>query len=100
MVTGRRAACRSSWHSASLSAALGLGEAAKSGRRAAFNAMAGQKASSTSESEDGSSSMPGWARAMQTQQSARHHRQTALHVIQSGDRGGHGATPDIKERED
>jgi len=37
---------------------------------------------------------------MQTQQSARHHRQTALHVIQSGDRGGHGATPDIKERED
>jgi type IV secretion system protein TrbL len=83
-----------------LSAALGLGEAAESGRRAAFNAMAGQKASTTSESEDGSSSMPGWARAMQTQQSARHHRQTALHVIQSGDRGGHGATPDIKERED
>jgi type IV secretion system protein TrbL len=37
---------------------------------------------------------------MKAQQSARHHRQTAMHAVQSGDRGGHGATPDIKERED
>ncbi|NKJ40679.1 P-type conjugative transfer protein TrbL [Novosphingobium sp. SG720] len=83
-----------------LSAAFGLGEAAESGRRAAFNAMTGQTASTAAEPTDSSSPMPGWARAMQAQQRSRHHRQTALHAIQSGDRGGHGAPPDIKERED
>ncbi|QPI72196.1 P-type conjugative transfer protein TrbL [Sphingobium sp. Cam5-1] len=83
-----------------MSAALGLGEAAESGRQAAFNAMTGRTASAASETTDSASSMPGWARAMKAQQSARHHRQTAMHAVQSGDRGGHGATPDIKERED
>ena len=83
-----------------MSAALDLGEAAESGRQAAFSAMTGRTASAASEAADGASSMPGWARAMKAQQSARHHRQTAMHAVQSGDRGGHGATPDIKERED
>ena len=83
-----------------MSAALGLGEAAESGRQAPFNAMTGRPASAASETTDSASSMPGWARAMKAQQSARHHRQTAMHAVQSGDRGGHGATPDIKERED
>lgn len=83
-----------------ISAALGLGEAAESGRQAAFSAMTGRTASAASEAADGASSMPGWAKAMKAQQSARHHRQTAMHAVQSGDRGGHGATPDIKERED
>ena len=83
-----------------MSAALGLGEAAESGRQAAFSAMTGRTASAASEAADGASSMPGWAKAMKAQQSARHHRQTAMHAVQSGDRGGHGATPDIKERED
>ncbi|WP_179506226.1 MULTISPECIES: P-type conjugative transfer protein TrbL [unclassified Sphingomonas] len=83
-----------------LSAALGLGEAAESGRRAAFNAMTGRTTATATETTDSASAMPGWARAMQAQQRSRHHRQTALHAIQSGDRGGHGATPDIKERED
>lgn len=83
-----------------MSAALGLGEAAESGRRAAFGAMTGRTASATSETAESASPMPGWARAMKAQQSARHHRQTAMHAVQSGDRGGHGATPDIKERED
>ncbi len=83
-----------------VSAALGLGEAAESGRQAAFTAMTGQTASTASGTVDSSSSMPGWVRAMWAQQSVRHHRQTALHAVQSGDRGGHGATPDIKERED
>ena len=83
-----------------MSAALGLGEAAESGRQAAFNAMAGRDASAATQTPDSASSMPGWARAMRAQQSARHHRQTAIHAVQSGDRGGHGATPDIKERED
>ncbi|MCJ2182414.1 P-type conjugative transfer protein TrbL [Novosphingobium sp. 1949] len=83
-----------------MSAALGLGEAAESGRQAAFNAMTGRPASVAGDAADSASSMPGWARAMKAQQSARHHRQTAMHAVQSGDRGGHGATPDIKERED
>ncbi|MGJ0239971.1 P-type conjugative transfer protein TrbL [Novosphingobium fluoreni] len=83
-----------------MSAALGLGEAAESGRQAAFNAMTGRTASAAGDTADGPSSMPGWARAMKAQQSARHHRQTAMHAVQSGDRGGHGATPNIKERED
>jgi type IV secretion system protein TrbL len=44
--------------------------------------------------------MPGWARAMQSEQAKRHHRQVALHALQQGDRGGASATPDIKERND
>lgn len=83
-----------------MSTALGLGEAAESGRQAAFSAMTGRTASVAGDTADSASSMPGWARAMKAQQSARHHRQTAMHAVQSGDRGGHGATPDIKERED
>jgi len=83
-----------------MSATFGLGDAAQSGRQAAFNAMTGRAGSAAEASEGASASMPGWARAMKAQQTARHHRQTAMHAIQSGDRGGHGATPDIKERED
>jgi type IV secretion system protein TrbL len=37
---------------------------------------------------------------MRGQQTARHHRQIALHTLQQGDRGGASATPDIKERDD
>jgi type IV secretion system protein TrbL len=43
--------------------------------------------------------MPGWARDLQSSQSRRHHRQMAMHTLQGGDRGGHGATPDIKEKD-
>jgi type IV secretion system protein TrbL len=82
-----------------VSAALGLGEAAEAGRQGAFYAMAGRTAPAASATED-ASSVPGWARAMKDQASARHHRQTAIHAISQGDRGGAGATPDIKERED
>lgn len=83
-----------------LSATLGLGEAAAAGRRGAFNAMAGHGPSIAGDASDGTSSMPGWARAMKAQQTSRHHRQTAVQAVQSGDRGGHGVTPDIQERED
>jgi type IV secretion system protein TrbL len=57
-----------------------------------FNASSGG-----SESDD---RMPGWARAMKAQQSTRHHGQAAMRAVEQGDRGGHGANPDIKERED
>ncbi|MGV7120452.1 P-type conjugative transfer protein TrbL [Sphingopyxis sp. 550A] len=85
-----------------MSSALGIGEAAESGRQAAFNAMTGRAAAAGAAGETGSeaSAMPGWARAMKAQQTTRHHGQAAIHTINQGDRGGHGATPDIKERDD
>lgn len=82
-----------------MSAALGLSEAAESGRQAAFKAMAG-KTDGSSDTGSHSAAMPAWARAMKTQQSNRHHGQAAMHAVQQGDRGGHAATPDIKERDD
>lgn len=83
-----------------MSAALGLGEAAETGRQAAFNALTNRTVSAGAGGEAGSSSMPDWARAIKSQQTARHHGQAAMHAVNQGDRGGHGATPDIKERED
>lgn len=79
------------------SSALGLGEAASQGRAAAWNALNRSGSGGTSPSGDGD--VPAWARAMRGQQTARHHRQVAMHTLQQGDRGGASATPDIKERE-
>jgi type IV secretion system protein TrbL len=83
-----------------MSSALGLTDAAESGRQAAFDAMTGRNASSGGGKTGGASAMPDWAQSMKAQASARHHGQAAIHTIQQGDRGGHGASPDIKERED
>ena len=79
----------------------GLRSAAERGERAAL--MAGARTSGgsdTSASASGADEAPGWARQMRSEQSARHHRQVALHAVRDGDRGGAGATPDISERED
>ena len=81
-----------------MSDTLGLGEAAISGREAAWNAINGRPPSSGGASA--SEAMPGWARAMQNEQAKRHHRQVALHALQQGDRGGASATTDIKEMND
>jgi len=80
------------------SSALGLGEAASQGRAAAWNAFHRTSSGDPAQS-NGSDGVPAWARAMRGQQTARHHRQVALHAIQQGDRGGASATPDIKERD-
>lgn len=82
-----------------MSASLGIGQAIESGQSAAFNAMVGRNAGAAAASE-GDSSMPGWARDMKSKAAARHHGQTAMHSLQQGDRGGHGATPDLDERTD
>lgn len=81
------------------SGALGLGEAVSRGRAAAWNALnrTGGSDQTSPVTNDGA---PAWARAMRGQQTARHHRQVALHALQQGDRGGASATPDIKERDD
>jgi type IV secretion system protein TrbL len=77
---------------------LGLGAAAERGRQAAWSAMNRTPPSSAAES-GGSDAAPSWARNLRAQQTARHHRQLAVHALQQGDRGGAAATPDIKEKE-
>lgn len=81
------------------SSAMGLGEAAANGKQAAWAAL-NQTASQGSRGGGEAGSTPAWARAMQSQQTSRHHRQIAIHALQQGDRGGGAANPDIKERND
>ena len=79
---------------------FGLGAAAERGRHAAWSALNRTPALSTAASGgEGSEGTPAWARSMRAQQTARHHRQLAVHTLQQGDRGGGSATPDIKERD-
>ena len=84
-----------------IGSALGLGEAAERGRNAAWTALAGANAASSSGAPGSGSgaSAPAWARNLRAQQTARHHRQLAYHTLKDGDRGGASATPDIKEKE-
>jgi type IV secretion system protein TrbL len=86
--------------SARMSSALGLDEGAETGRQAAFKAMSGTSGSANAETRSDPRGMPGWARTMTSEAAARHRRQTAVHTLQQGTGGGHGATPDIKERDD
>ncbi|OYY90527.1 MAG: P-type conjugative transfer protein TrbL [Sphingomonas sp. 28-66-16] len=80
---------------------FGLGAAAERGRNAAWSALNRTPAASTAAGgSQGSDGAPAWARSMRAQQTARHHRQVAVHTLQQGDRGGASATPDIKERND
>ncbi len=44
-----------------------------------------------------SDSVPDWARRMQSSQRVRGHAHTAAQAIKEGDRGGHGANPDLCE---
>ena len=81
------------------SGALGLGDAAERGRRAAWNAGTAQRGGAAASESPTESAMPAWARGLQKSQAARHHRQLAVHTLQSGERGGSGASPDIKERD-
>jgi type IV secretion system protein TrbL len=84
-----------------LSGIGGLGAAAECGQRAAF--MAGASRSGGSGGGDGAPTgegAPQWARQLRSEQTARHHRHAALQAVREGDRGGAGANPDIKERED
>ncbi len=79
--------------------AFGIGEAAERGRSAAWNAGNTDGSSAPGGAAAGESSMPAWASQLQSEQTARHRRQMAIHAIREGDRGGASATPDIKERD-
>jgi type IV secretion system protein TrbL len=80
-------------------ATSGLKAAAERGQQAAWNAGITSPAPAAPEGAASAEGMPGWARKLQTSQNARHRRQMAIHAIRDGDKGGAGATPDIKERD-
>lgn len=79
-----------------MSSALGLSAAAERGRQAAWNAGSGPVAAGDAAP---AAAAPVWAQNLQASQQARSRRQAAIHALQSGDRGGGGITPDIKERD-
>lgn len=81
---------------------LGLGEAAASGRQAAFDALTNRTTRKTAETNEsgGEGGMPGWAQALRRDQESRHQRQIAAHALKEGDSASAGATPDISEKED
>lgn len=79
---------------------FGIGAATERGRNAAWSALNQMSGSPSHGAGEAADSAPQWARAMRAQQSARHHRQIAVHALQQGDRGGASLTPDIKERDD
>jgi type IV secretion system protein TrbL len=86
-----------------LGEAAGLGAAAERGQRAAFLAGATKSGGGTGSGMSGASTSdeaPQWARRLRSEQTARHHRHVALQAVREGDRGGAGANPEIKERED
>ncbi|HWJ37251.1 MAG TPA: P-type conjugative transfer protein TrbL [Sphingomicrobium sp.] len=76
---------------------FGIRAAAERGRRAALLAGAGTGSTTAPTADDGA---PEWARRLRSEQSARHHRQVALHALHQGGGGGAAAIPDIKEKED
>ncbi|WP_293699536.1 MULTISPECIES: P-type conjugative transfer protein TrbL [unclassified Sphingopyxis] len=88
-----------------LRSAAGLGAAAERGRTAAWNAGTtrgpGTAAPPLAAADTAlaAAAPPVWAQRLQDQQTARHRRQSAMHIIKDGDRGGAGAAPDIKERD-
>jgi type IV secretion system protein TrbL len=77
----------------------GLREAAEQGQRAALSAGSASTGAPTAEA-GASDGPPDWARRLRSEQAVRHHRHVALQAIRDGDRGGAGAHPDIKEREE
>lgn len=81
-----------------MSSALGLGDAVRSGRQAAWNAL--NETRRPASDGAGAVKAPAWAQSLRADQAARHHQQVAVHALQQGDRGGASATPDIKERDE
>ena len=84
-----------------VSQATGLGAAVDRGQRAALFAGATSPGTNSGDSSAAAGGdAPQWARQLRSEQTARHHRQVALHAVRDGDRGGAAANPDISEREE
>ena len=84
-----------------MSGGLGVSAAADRGQRAAWEAGSTRAggAAPAAAPIGAAEGTPAWAQKLHASQNARHRRQMAIHAIQGGDRGGAGATPDIKERD-
>lgn len=88
-----------------LEGAFGLGAAAEKGRDAAWSALARKPASASAASAaasaggGGGDASPAWAQRLRAEQTSRHRRQLAVHMLGAGSSRGAGATPDIKERD-
>jgi type IV secretion system protein TrbL len=80
--------------------AAGLGAAAERGQRAALFAGGTRSGGSSSAAGVPSEEAPQWAQRLRSEQTARHNRHVALQTVREGDRGGAGANPDIKEKEE
>lgn len=78
--------------------ASGLGEAAERGRQAAWQAGT-TSAAPAGASASADAAPPIWAQRLHADQTGRHRGQMAIHAIQSGDKGGAGANPDIEEKD-
>ena len=78
----------------------GIGGAAERGRQSALLAGSSRAAPSGGAEASETPATPDWARQLRAEQSARHHRQTALQAIKEGDGGGAAANPDIQERDE
>lgn len=75
-------------------------EATTSGRERAWRATGGALPSSSASPATGSgSSVPPWARRLQSEQRFRAHTHIAAQAVKEGDRPGHGANPDLHQRE-
>jgi type IV secretion system protein TrbL len=77
---------------------IGIGAAAERGRTAAWRALNDPGAPTGRAAA--SDRPPAWAEALRAEQTSRHRRHLAIQAVREGDRGGAGAAPDIKERED
>ncbi|MBI1330273.1 MAG: P-type conjugative transfer protein TrbL [Alphaproteobacteria bacterium] len=85
-----------------------LSESAQTGRQAAWRATGGSPTRSSTQSASatggaaagGGSVMPVWAQRLQSEQRARHLRQTTAQAIREGDRPGAGANPELDAGEE
>lgn len=78
-----------------------MAEAAASGRQGAWRATGGNLPSSAGAPPPGSSTtVPAWARRLQSEQRLRAHTHVAAQAVKEGDRPGHGANPDLHQRDE
>jgi type IV secretion system protein TrbL len=79
----------------------GIAAAAEGGQRAALLAGSSRSAVAGASSDAAApNGAPEWARRLRAEQSARHHRHSAIQAIRESDGGGAAANPDIREKED
>ena len=83
-----------------VSAALGVEQAAASGRSAVWSALSESRAAPSADQQATRDPAPPWAQALRRQQTARHYRHLAAQALSAGDHGGASITPDISEKED